>query len=62
MGTEDGVSFPQEDLLDEKSGKEFLRRKVIVALRRMTDQLWDSTFYIPIIPGDWVTFPTQAMR
>ena len=56
MGTEDGVSFPQEALLDEKSGKKFFAAQSYCGVAENDGSV--VGFYIPIIPGDWVTFPT----
>ena len=45
---EDGVAFPQEECLDEKTGAEFFAAQTYTAVaeNRRTDRSWDYIFFI----------------
>lgn len=59
---EDGMAFPQEDPLDDVSGREFLNRRVILALLKTTDKLLVYIFCIRIMSEDADIFVMPAMR
>ena len=61
---EDGVAFPQEECLTEKSGLDFLRVSHIQVLRMMKKRviLSDFTYFIRTMSADAVISAMQAMR
>lgn len=59
---EDGIAFPQEDLLDDVSGREFLNRRVILESLKTMDRLLVYIFCIPIMSADAGISVMQVMQ
>lgn len=61
---EDGVAFPQEECLNEETGKAFLRSRLIQRQpwMRRTETFTVFTSFIPTISEDAVTSAMPAMR
>lgn len=60
---DEGVAFPQEETLNEKTGMEFLNLNPLRVSHMMKPQakLWDCIYYTPTMWADAVTYATQAM-
>lgn len=61
---EDGVAFPQEECLTEKSGLEFFKSQSYtgIAYDEETGDIVDSTYFIRTMSADAVIFAMQVMR
>lgn len=61
---EEGIAFPQEELLEKKTGAAFLRNKVFAAWRRKkkAGKFWDYIFCIQTMWEDAGTSAMQATR
>lgn len=60
---EEGVAFPQEDFLNEDTGRDFLMPRHTVEWHRMRKERYlDCIFFIRIMLADVVTYATQVMQ
>lgn len=59
---EEGVAFPQEEYLDEESGRKFFAEQSYCGVADDKARLWGCIFFTRTISGVWVAFQTQAMR
>ena len=59
---EDGVAFPQEECLNEETGKAFFSEQTYTAAAVDAEKFTDFTFFIRIISEDAVISVTPAMR
>ena len=61
---EDGVAFPQEECLTEKSGLEFFKSQSYtgIAYDEETGDMSGSTYFIRTMSADAVISAMQAMR
>ncbi len=56
-----GVAFPQEERLDEKSGREFFAKQDFVGTAKCGDETVGLYILHPITSADAHTLPMQAM-